>query len=188
MLLLDVTPLTLGIETKGRRDDEADRAQHDHPGRSKSEVFSTAEDNQPSVEIHVPGRARDGEQQQEPRQVPADGIPPAPRGIPQIEVTFDIDANGIINADREGSSAPARAEDRDQSPGSGPSDDEINSMVSDAERMPTRTRSSASWPKLRTSARTPPIPGETADRARRQIDGAPKTEIEDKIRGPAGIV
>ena len=97
VLLLDVTPLSLGIETARRRHDRADSAQHDDPDQ-KSEIFSTAVDNQTSVEVHVlQGERPLARDNRTLGRFHLDGIPPAPRGTPQIEVTFDIDANGIVN-------------------------------------------------------------------------------------------
>ena len=132
ILLLDVTPLSLGIETLGGVFTKLIESNTTIPAK-KSQVFSTAADNQPSVEIHV---------QQGERQMSADnkslgrfhldGIPPAPRGIPQVEVTFDIDANGILNV-----SASDKATGKEQSirieSSSGLSEDEINKMKRDAE-------------------------------------------------------
>src|SRR5919202_382136 len=97
VLLLDVTPLTLGIETKGGVMTKLIERNTTIPTR-KSEVFSTAEDNQPSVEIHVlQGEREMAMYNKSLGKFQLTGIPPAPRGIPQIEVGFDIDANGILN-------------------------------------------------------------------------------------------
>ena len=132
LLLLDVTPLSLGIETLGGVFTKLIERNTTIPTR-KSEVFSTATDNQTSVEVHV----LQGE-----RQMAGDnrtlgkfhlvGIPPAPRGVPQIEVTFDIDANGIVNV-----SAKDNGTGREQritiTASSGLSKDEIDRMMKDAE-------------------------------------------------------
>ena len=97
VLLLDVTPLSLGIETKGGVMTKLIERNTTIPTR-KSEVFSTAEDNQPAVEIHVlQGEREMATYNKTLGKFQLIGIPPAPRGIPQIEVAFDIDANGILN-------------------------------------------------------------------------------------------
>lgn len=132
ILLLDVTPLTLGIETMGSISTPLIERNTTIP-TSKSQVFSTAADNQPSVEIHVlqgeRGMAADNKSL---GRFMLDGIPPAPRGVPQIEVTFDIDANGILNV-----SAKDKGTGKEQSirieASSGLSDEEIEKMKKDAE-------------------------------------------------------
>src|SRR4051812_26036686 len=132
VLLLDVTPLTLGIETKGGVMTKLIERNTTIPTR-KSEIFSTAEDNQPSVEIHVlQGEREMAAYNKSLGKFQLTGIPPAPRGMPQIEVTFDIDANGIINvsAADKGTGKEQKIEIKS---GSGLSDEEIQSMVSDAE-------------------------------------------------------
>ncbi|HYF46503.1 MAG TPA: Hsp70 family protein, partial [Acidimicrobiales bacterium] len=132
VLLLDVTPLTLGIETKGGVMTKLIERNTTIPTR-KSEVFSTAEDNQPSVEIHVlQGEREMAMYNKSLGKFQLTGIPPAPRGIPQIEVAFDIDANGILNVSAKdlGTGKEQRIEIK---AGSGLSDDEIKRMVSDAE-------------------------------------------------------
>ncbi len=132
VLLLDVTPLTLGIETKGGVMTKLIERNTTIPTR-KGEVFSTAEDNQPSVEIHVlQGEREMAQYNKSLGKFQLTGIPPAPRGIPQIEVAFDIDANGILNVSAKdlGTGKEQKIEIK---AGSGLSDDEIKNMVSDAE-------------------------------------------------------
>ncbi len=97
VLLLDVTPLSMGIETMGGIYDTVIEANSTIPTK-KSKVYSTASDNQPSVEIHIlQGERKMAKDNRPVGRFILDGIPPAPRGLPQIEVTFDIDANGILN-------------------------------------------------------------------------------------------
>ena len=114
VLLLDVTPLTLGIETKGGVMTKLIERNTTIPTR-KSEVFSTAEDNQPSVEIHVlQGEREMAMYNKSLGKFQLTGIPPAPRGIPQIEVAFDIDANGILHVSAKDLGHRQGAADRDQ--------------------------------------------------------------------------
>ncbi len=132
VLLLDVTPLTLGIETMGGVATPLIEKNTTIPTK-KSQVFSTAEDNQTAVTIHVvQGERKQASQNKSLGRFDLADIPPAPRGMPQIEVTFDIDANGILNV-----SAKDKATGKEQSivikASSGLSDDEIEKMVKDAE-------------------------------------------------------
>jgi len=132
ILLLDVTPLSLGIETLGGVTTKLIERNTTIPTR-KSEVFSTASDNQPSVEINVvQGEREMSKDNRSLGQFNLDGIPPAPRGVPQVEVTFDIDANGIINV-----SAKDKGTNKEQNititDSTGLSDSDIENMVKDAE-------------------------------------------------------
>ena len=132
VLLLDVTPLTLGIETLGGVMTPLIERNTTIPAR-KSEVFSTAADNQPGVEIKVfQGERKFARDNKQLGNFNLDGIPPAPRGVPQIEVTFDIDANGILNV-----SAKDKGTGKEQhitiKASSGLSDEEIKRMMRDAE-------------------------------------------------------
>jgi molecular chaperone DnaK len=132
VLLLDVTPLSLGIETKGGVMTPLIERNTTIPTR-KSEVFSTAEDNQPSVGVHVlQGESEMATYNKTLGKFELVGIPPAPRGVPQIEVSFDIDANGIINVSAKdlgtGNEQQVRIEG-----GSGLSQDEIDRMMREAE-------------------------------------------------------
>jgi molecular chaperone DnaK len=133
VLLLDVTPLTLSIETLGRVATPLIERNTTIPSK-KSQVFSTAADNQTQVEIHVvQGERAMATDNKSLGKFILDGIPPAPRGVPQIEVTFDIDANGIMHV-----TAQDKATGKEQSmkimPSSGLSDDEIEQMVKEAEQ------------------------------------------------------
>jgi molecular chaperone DnaK len=132
VLLLDVTPLSLGIETMGGVATPVIEKNTTIPTK-KSQIFSTAEDNQTAVTIHVvQGERKQATQNKSLGRFDLADIPPSPRGMPQIEVTFDIDANGILNV-----GAKDKATGKEQSiiikASSGLSDDEIDAMVKDAE-------------------------------------------------------
>lgn len=133
VLLLDVIPLTLGIETLGGVRTVLIERNTTIPCR-KSEIFSTAVDNQTSVEVHVlQGEREIAAQNKSLGKFHLDNVPPAPRGIPQVEVSFDVDANGILNV-----SAKDKASGREQSiritNSSGLTESEINQMVEDAKK------------------------------------------------------
>merc|ERR1712054_726890 len=132
VLLLDVTPLSLGIETMGGVATPVIEKNTTIPTK-KSQIFSTADDNQTAVTIHVlQGERKQAGQNKSLGRFDLSDIPPAPRGTPQIEVAFDIDANGILNV-----SAKDKATGKEQSiiikASSGLSDEEIEKMVRDAE-------------------------------------------------------
>jgi molecular chaperone DnaK len=132
VLLLDVTPLSLGIETKGGVMTRLIERNTTIPTR-KAEVFSTAEDNQPSVEIHVlQGESEMATYNKTLGKFQLVGIPPAPRGMPQIEVAFDIDANGIINVHAKDMGTGNEQQIRIEG-GSGLKQDEIDRMIKEAE-------------------------------------------------------
>jgi molecular chaperone DnaK len=182
VLLLDVTPLTLGIETKGGVMTKLIERNTTIPTR-KSEVFSTAEDNQPSVEIHVlQGEREMANYNKSLGKFQLTGIPPAPRGIPQVEVAFDIDANGIVNVSAKdlGTGKEQKIEIRS---GAGLSDDEIKRMVSDAESHAEDDKRQRELAEARNTAEN------AAYQAERQltdlgdaVDASSKEEIEAAIK------
>jgi molecular chaperone DnaK len=182
VLLLDVTPLTLGIETKGGVMTKLIERNTTIPTR-KSEIFSTAEDNQPSVEVHVlQGEREMASYNKSLGKFQLTGIPPAPRGIPQIEVGFDIDANGILNVSAKdlGTGKEQKIEIRS---GSGLSDEEVQRMVSDAESHAEDDRRQRELVEARNTAEN------AAYQAERQlnemgdsVDSASKEQIEAAIK------
>src|SRR5438093_3056227 len=132
ILLLDVTPLSLGIETKGGVFTRLIERNTTIPTR-KSEVFTTAEDNQPSVEVHVlQGESEMAAFNKTLGKFQLVGIPPAPRGMPQIEVAFDIDANGILNVSAKDMGTGNEQQIRIEG-GSGLNSDEVQRMIREAE-------------------------------------------------------
>ncbi|MEL6820554.1 MAG: molecular chaperone DnaK [Calditrichota bacterium] len=139
VLLLDVTPLSLGIETLGNVTTRLIERNTTIPTR-KSEVFTTAADNQPSVEVHVlQGERELAEHNRTLGRFILDGIPPAPRGVPKIEVTFDIDANGILNVAAKDLASGKEQKIRIEA-SSGLSEDEIEKMVKNAKENAAEDR------------------------------------------------
>jgi molecular chaperone DnaK len=182
VLLLDVTPLTLGIETKGGVMTKLIERNTTIPTR-KSEIFSTADDNQPSVEVHVlQGEREMAAYNKSLGKFQLTGIPPAPRGVPQIEVTFDIDANGIlaVGAKDLGTGKEQKIEIK---AGSGLADEEVERMVKDAEAHAEEDRRQREIVETRNQAEN------AAYQAERQIgelgdsiDASSKEEIEAAIK------
>jgi molecular chaperone DnaK len=173
VLLLDVTPLSLGIETKGGVFTKLIERNTTIPTR-KSEIFSTADDNQPSVEVHVlQGEREMAAYNKSLGKFQLTGIPPAPRGIPQIEVTFDIDADGILNVSAKdlGTSKEQKIEIKG---GSGLSDSEVEQMVSDAEAHADEDR------RQRELAETRNVAENAAYQAEKQLE-----EMGDKVDSSA---
>jgi molecular chaperone DnaK len=186
VLLLDVTPLTLGIETKGGVMTKLIERNTTIPTR-KSEVFSTAEDNQTSVEVHVlQGEREMAAYNKSLGKFQLTGIPPAPRGVPQVEVGFDIDANGILNVSAKdlGTGKEQKIEIK---AGSGLSDTEIDQMVKDAESHADDDRRQRELVEARNNAENAAYQaekqlGELGD----SVDEASKTEIEQAIADVRG--
>ena len=172
LLLLDVTPLSLGIETLGGVMTTLITRNTTIPTR-KSETFSTATDGQTSVEVHVlQGERQMARDNRTLGKFHLDGIPPAPRGLPQVEVTFDLDANGIVNV-----SAKDKATGKEQkitiTASSGLSKDEVERMRKDAELHADEDKKRREEVETRNQRGSGHLPGGAdADRRRRQADGA----------------
>lgn len=181
VLLLDVTPLTFGIETLGGISTPLISRNTTIP-TSKSQVFSTAADNQPSVEIHVlQGEREMAADNKTLGRFILDGIPPSPRGIPQIEVTFDIDANGILNV-----TAKDKATGKSQSirieASSGLSKEEIEKMKKDAEIHAEEDKKKKESVETKNMADTLVYTTEKALRdAGEKISADKKKPVEEKI-------
>ncbi len=182
VLLLDVTPLSLGVETLGGVMTKLIERNTTIPTR-KSELFSTAEDNQPAVEIHVlQGERELARDNKSLGRFRLEGIAPAPRGIPQIEVTFDIDANGILNV-----TAHDKATGREQkitiTASSGLSKEEVERMVREAELHAQEDRQRKEEIELRNHADSVAYQAERTLRdVGDKISAGLRSEVEDKIK------
>ena len=182
VLLLDVTPLSLGVETMGGVMTRLIERNTTIPSR-KSEVFSTAADNQPAVDIHVlQGERELARDNKSLGHFQLEGIAPAPRGIPQIEVTFDIDANGILNV-----SARDKATGREQkitiTASSGLSQQEIDRMVRDAETHAQEDRQRKEEIELRNRADSLAYQAErTLQDVGDKVSAGVRSEVEDKVK------
>ncbi len=181
VLLLDVTPLTLGIETKGGVMTRLIERNTTIPSR-KAETFSTAQDNQPEVEIHVlQGEREMAAYNKSLGKFQLTGIPPAPRGMPQIEVAFDIDANGILSV-----SAKDLGTGKEQSieikGGSGLDESEVEQMIKDAEAHADEDRSQRELAEARNVAENAAYTAEKqVSELDEQISDEEKSDIESQI-------
>jgi molecular chaperone DnaK len=182
VLLLDVTPLSLGIETLGGVFTRLIDRNTTIPTK-KGQVFSTAEDNQTAVTIRVfQGEREMAADNKMLGQFDLVGIPPAPRGVPQVEVTFDIDANGIVNVSAKDKGTGKEQQIRIQASG-GLSDSDIDQMVKDAESHAAEDKARRETVESRNHAEslvhsTEKTLGEHGDK----LDAADKTAIEDAIK------
>ena len=183
LLLLDVTPLSLGIETLGGVMTALIPRNTTIPTK-KSEVFSTAADSQTTVEVHVlQGERSMAGQNRSLGKFHLDGIPPAPRGVPQVEVTFDIDANGIVHV-----SAKDKASNKEQSirieAGGGMSEEDIQSMVDDAKANEAEDKEKKEGVDVRNQADSLCYQVERSLKDYGdKIDASEKSDIEAKLKG-----
>jgi len=182
ILLLDVTPLSLGIETLGGVATKLIEKNTTVP-TSKTQIFSTAADNQTSVDVHVvQGEREMAIDNKSLGRFVLDGIPPSPRGVPQIEVTFDIDANGILNV-----SAKDKASGKEQkitiTGSSGLSDEEVEKMRADAEKYAAEDKKKRGSIEIRNNAESLIYTAEKALKdAGDKVPADVKKEIEDKVK------
>ncbi|KIH97135.1 molecular chaperone DnaK [Streptomonospora alba] len=181
VLLLDVTPLSLGIETKGGVFTKLIEKNTTIPTK-RSEIFTTADDNQPSVQIQVYQGEREIAQYNKKLGVfDLSGIPPAPRGVPQIEVTFDIDANGIVNVTAK-DMGTGKEQSVTISGGSAMSQDEIDKMVREAEEYAEEDRKRREEAEVRNNAESLVHQTEKVIKDNEeQIPAEVKTETEDAV-------
>jgi molecular chaperone DnaK len=188
VLLLDVTPLTLGIETKGGVMTKLIERNTTIPTR-KSEIFSTAEDNQPSVEIHVlQGEREMAAYNKSLGKFQLTGIPPAPRGMPQIEVTFDIDANGILHVSAK-DLGTGKEQTIEIKGGSGLSETEVEQMVKDAESHAEEDRRQRELAEARNVAENAAYQAEKqVAEMGDQLDEATRSEIQSAIADVRGVL
>ncbi len=181
ILLLDVTPLSLGIETKGGVMTKLIERNTTIPTK-KSETFTTAEDNQPSVEVHVlQGESEMATYNKTLGKFQLVGIPPAPRGMPQVEVTFDIDANGIINVSAKDLGTGNVQQIQIQG-GSGLSETEVQDMIANAETHADEARKLKDTVDAKNNAETLAYQTErTLKEHRDKLDESEASTIEGRV-------
>jgi molecular chaperone DnaK len=188
ILLLDVTPLTLSIETLGNVATPLIERNTTIPTR-KSQIFSTASDNQSQVEIHT----LQGERPMAPDnkslgKFQLDGIPPAPRGIPQIEVTFDIDANGILKVTAQ-DKATGRSQHITITASSGLSDEEVDKMKKDAEMHASEDAKRKSLIEAQNNADSAIYTAEkTLKDLEDKLDEETKEKVKDGVQKVRGVI
>jgi molecular chaperone DnaK len=188
VLLLDVTPLSLGIETYGGVFTRLINRNTTIPTK-KSQVFSTAQDGQTQVEIKVfQGEREIAERNQLLGQFSLSGFPPAPRGVPQIEVTFDIDANGIVNVHARDKGTNKEANIVIQS-SSGLSKEEIEKMIRDAEQYAAEDSRRKETIEARNAAESRINTVETTlEEYKSQVTGEDRSKIEEEVRKLKDVV